>query len=505
MSTGNEQVIVVGGGPAGCAAALEAVKLGLAVVLIDEHPQPTSAMSLDAPYFYGARLSAALSDASATAERVLGANEALMECLESGVEVLTGTCAWGVFVPGENNQHLDGKQLGLADEAKSWLIPFDQVILAPGARDLVLSFPGWHLPGVLGVKAASMLLQSYQALGGRKILVLGSGNAALTFAKAALAAGIEVVGLVEPADAIQGSAELAAALQAAGVPLHLHATIGRALGEQEVTGAHITPTAGRDSGAAFDVACDTICMAYGAVPNVELASVAGCQMEYIAALGGWVPKLGPDLETNVAGIFVVGDGAGITEAGFLAADAAAIQGKSAARAVARRAGISPSDGGSYDPNARLAGSAALYPPVQWLDSLLAAGGFDVQLCQCEEVTRREFLGVKPPRYLGVGHWKEKEPSAVGTPDGALNQDFLKRMTRVGMGHCQGRRCREHSALLLAHAKGVDLSQVLPGSYRMPVRALSLSVMAAHEEPPEVARGWPAWSWLHSVDPEKLRG
>jgi NADPH-dependent 2,4-dienoyl-CoA reductase/sulfur reductase-like enzyme len=502
MSTRNEQVIVVGGGPAGCAAALEAAKLGLAVTLVDEHPQSTTAMSLDAPYFYGARLPAALSDASATAERVLGANEALMECLEAGVDVLTGTCAWGVFIPGENNRHLSGKQLGLADETKSCLIPFDYLILAPGARDLVLSFPGWHLPGVLGVKAASVLLQSYQALGGRKMLVLGSGNAALTFAQAALTAGIEVVGLVEPSSTIQGARELVGALEAAGVPIHLDSTIERALGDQEVTGARITRASG---GMAFEVACDTVCMAYGAVPNIELASVAGCQMEYIAALGGWVPKLGPDLEASEEGLFVVGDGAGITEAAFVSADAATAQGRSAARAVARRVGLIPSGDDSYDLNTRLAGSAALFPPMRWLESLLAASGLDVQLCQCEEVTRCEFLHVEPPRYLGVRNWKDKEPSAVSAPGGALNQDFLKRMTRVGMGHCQGRRCREHSALLVAHAKGVELSQVLPGSYRIPVRALSLSVMSAHEETPEVARMWPAWSWLHPIATEKLRG
>jgi D-hydroxyproline dehydrogenase subunit alpha len=502
MSTRNDQVIVVGGGPSGCAAALEAAKLGLRVTLVDEHPQSTTAMGFDAPYFYGSRLAAALSDASAVAERVLGANEGLMQCLEAGVEVLTGTCVWGVFVPGENNQNLDGNQLGVADEAKSWLIPFDSLILAAGARDLVLSFPGWHLPGVLGVKAASALVRSYQAFGGRRVLILGSGNAALSFANEALAAGIKIAGLVEPSSTIQGDAELTDALRSAGVPIHLDSTIAKAIGEQEVTGARITSAAKQGSGDEVAIACDTICMAYGVVPNTELAAVAGCEMEYVAALGGWIPKLGPDLESTQPGIFIVGDAAGVTEAAFTSTTAAIAQGQAAAKAAARRAGVSAAGGRPYDPATRLGGSAALYPPIRWLDSLLAAGGLDVQLCQCEEVTRREFLEVKPPRYLNVKSWSAKEPSAVGTPDGALNQDFLKRVTRVGMGHCQGKRCREHSALLLAHAKGVDLSKVLPGSYRVPVRPLSLSIMCAHEETPDVARAWPAWSWLHQGN---LRG
>ena len=149
-----EQVVVVGGGVAGCSAALEAAKLGLRVTLIDEHPQSLQMMSLDTPYFYGARLAAVLSDVSVTGERVLGANDLLLECLEAGVEILTGTCSWGSFRPGPNNTNLKIPQLGVADGERSWLIEYEHLILATGARDLVLSFAGWHLPGVLGANGA---------------------------------------------------------------------------------------------------------------------------------------------------------------------------------------------------------------------------------------------------------------------------------------------------------------------------------------------------------------
>jgi thioredoxin reductase len=505
MSNQAEQLVVVGAGAAGCAAALEAVRLGLRVTLVDEHPQSTAAMGFDAPYFYGTRLAPALSDASATAERVLGANDSLMECLEAGVEVLTGNCVWGIFVPGENSRHLGSRQLGLADETKSWMVAFEYLILAPGARDLVLSFPGWHLPGVLGVQAGSRLLGHYQALGGRRVLVLGSGNAALSFAKLALDTGIEVAGVVEPGASIQGAATLARQIQDAGVSFFLGSTIERALGEQEVTGARVVPVSSSDANSAQTIECDTICMAYGVVPNVELASVAGCEVEYRESHGGWIPKLGRDMETTQSGIFVVGDGAGVTEAMMASPEEGIAQGQVAARAVARREGSAPEDPSGSESEARRANSAALFPPMQWLNALVAAGGLDVVLCQCEEVTRRDFLEVHPPRYLGSRGWQPKELSAVCEPDGALNQDFLKRMTRVGMGHCQGRRCREHSALLVAHAKGVELSRVLPGSYRVPVRPLSLSVMQAHDESLDDARRWPAWSWLHPVDEQKLLG
>ena len=143
------RLIIVGAGPAGCAAALHAAAQGMGVTLIDEHPQSLEAMSVDAPYFYGTRMSAVLSDESTIADRVLFANDALLECAEAGVDVLTGTCVWGHYVPGENSTRLRVKQVGLADKEKSWLLEYDHLILAPGSRDLVLSFPGWHLPGVL--------------------------------------------------------------------------------------------------------------------------------------------------------------------------------------------------------------------------------------------------------------------------------------------------------------------------------------------------------------------
>src|SRR5579871_1764523 len=210
-------LVVIGAGVAGCSAALEAAKLGIKVTLIDEHPQSLQAISLDAPYFYGARLPAILEDAAAISERVLGANELLLECLEADVEILTGTCSWGSFVPGANITHLTHAQLGLADGERSWMIEYEHLILATGSRDLVLSFPGWQLPGVLGANGAAALISRYQVLPGSRMLILGSGNLALRTAKLALEKGLSVAGIVEAAPRIRGDAALAAELAAAGV------------------------------------------------------------------------------------------------------------------------------------------------------------------------------------------------------------------------------------------------------------------------------------------------
>jgi NADPH-dependent 2,4-dienoyl-CoA reductase/sulfur reductase-like enzyme len=483
-----EQVIVVGAGIAGCSAALEAVKHGFRVTLVDEHPQTLTMMSLDTPYFYGARLSPVLSDTSAIADRVLGANDPMLNCLEAGVDVLTGTCVWGSYAPAPNSTSTDKPQLGLADADRSWMVNYDHLILAPGARDLVLSFPGWQLPGVLGAAAALILLGRYQALSGNRMVILGSGNTGLRVAERALKSGVDVAAIVDVAPRVRGDQSLAAELKSAGVQFLTSHVPQEALGRDGVQGLRLRKLddtfrpLGDD---AVEIHCDTVCMAFGLVPNVELAAITGCALEFNAARGGWVPKLDSQMRTSILSLYVVGDGAGITEQMLLDPELAAEQGRRAARVIAGQdAQVSPA-AISGERN-EVAGRTAAQ---DWSQALVAVGGLDVVVCQCEEVTRRELLEVRPPRYLG------SKPAASPlklSATGRATQDLFKRLTRAGMGHCQGKRCRDQTALLLANAAGIDVSNIAPGSYRPPVRPLPLSVLAVRDETEELRQNWSYW-------------
>jgi pyruvate/2-oxoglutarate dehydrogenase complex dihydrolipoamide dehydrogenase (E3) component len=492
-----EQLVVIGAGTAGCAAALEAAKLGLGVTLVDEHPQSLQAISLDAPYFYGARLPAILEDTAAISERVLGANEPMLECLEAGVEILTGTCSWGSFRPGANSTHLSALQLGLADGERSWMIDYEHLILATGSRDLVLSFPGWHLPGVLGANGAAALIARYQVLPGSRMVILGSSNLALRTAELALDKGIVIAGIVETASRIRGDAMLAAKLSAAGVPMLTGRTIERALGDREVQAARLVgiDAAGQPlPGSAEEIACDTICMAFGTVPNVELASLTGCRIVFDAKRGGWVPAIDGDLRSSQPNVFIVGEAAWVSDAMYLDPSIAADHGRRAAQAIAADAGVTIAPGELLPvPN----NNAMLPAAREWLRALMAAGGMDVMVCQCEEVSRQALLDVSPPTYLGAGNLRSNGGVAALSPAGRGSQDLLKRMTRAGMGHCQGKRCRDQVLMLLAEATGTDLGQLVPGSYRAPVRPLPLNVMWAGEETEAMRRTWPIW--LHPVE------
>ena len=125
---------------------------------------------------------------------------------------------------------------------------------------------------------------------------------------------------------------------------------------------------------------------------------------------------------------------------------------------------------------------------------VGVSGPDVQVCQCEEVTYRELLAVRAPRYLAA------DPAKVGGEgvlarlrgEGPVDQDHVKRLTRAGMGACQGRRCREQITAILAGAAGVPLGEVPLATYRAPVRPLPLRVLAEWDEPEEVGEGWEIW-------------
>ncbi|MCC7319730.1 MAG: FAD-dependent oxidoreductase [Rubellimicrobium sp.] len=467
------KVVVVGASRLGCRFALSARAQGWAVTLVDEHPQALKSMALDAPYFYGAALPAALSDDGAMLDNVLGSDDLLMECIEQEVDLRIGTIAWGAFHNAPNRRNIGTPKVALVNAEGNELIDYDALVLATGTRDFVPSFKGWDLPGVFGVKGGSMLLARYQVSGATRVLVLGSSPLALGFARLARDRGVEIAGLVDPSPTFAGSAGDAAWLKAQGIAVHLGHVIAGADGVDAVRGARLVPVDGE--GAAVQVACDGICMAIATLPNVELPSAMGCRMAFDDALGAWMPEVTPALETSVPAVYWLSE-----------ADAAA---DPVDRILSSLAG--KDDAPALPPHTATGDAAA-----RWVAALSGTGGMDVVLCQCEGVTRGDFLNVAPPRYLG--HELRAAKTHLGR-DGTVDQDLSKRMTRVGMGHCQGKRCRDEAALLLAGHHGLPLKAIRPASYRFPVRPLDMALIAAPEGDAYTSGLWQNWP-----EPAELR-
>jgi thioredoxin reductase len=465
------------------AAAIEAARLGLRVVLVDENPVPAALMGLDVPQFYGQRMNPAVQETARMVERLVAATPAIEAAFDAGVDVRLGVTAWGVFANGPALHALPGKIAGLTDGEKSSLCGFDSLILATGARDLVLGFPGVDLPGVMGARALHSLLTRYDAFNGTRLIILGSGDLAVETALSALDRGLQVAALIEVLPEPQATASQIAALAARGVPVETNGVILNA--EGNATGVTAAMVMRPGAAAPERIECDTICLAIGAVPTIELAGVAGCKLAFRGDRGGHVPVTAAHGVTSLPGIYCAGDCAGLTRQ----ADAEA-QGSAAAHAAAAWLAASTPPGDISD---RDAGPDTTAYRLAWMRALLKTESTLAPACICEEVTRAELLGIRPPRYLGCTSNKiATRDSTTLLADGPLNPDQIKRLTRAGMGPCQGRRCREQIALMLSVASGTALSDIPLASYRAPVRPLPLSVLANTATTEAMQQLWDVW-------------
>jgi NADPH-dependent 2,4-dienoyl-CoA reductase/sulfur reductase-like enzyme len=434
----NYDVVVVGAGPSGIGAAIDAAKAGSSVLLVDENPVSGGLMGNDTPLYFGGRMTAATQNSDRMLEAIFMSMPALETAIEAGAELLLGTTAWGVYRNGPGVASLPEQVVGLADSERSWLVGFNRIVLATGARDLAMAFPGWNQPGVMGAAALQMLLARYDAFAGRRILVLGSHDLALETALLAQESGVEIAGIIEVRNAPQGNADLIAKVAAAGMTITCSQTI--ALAQGGIDGVASATLANGEV-----IACDTICMAIGLIPSIELVDAMHAPRALDANRGGYVPA-------GEAAVCAVGDCAGLADTGF--------------------------DHIAYR--------------MEWMQALSSICADDTIICQCEEVTRADLIGVQPPHYL-----QRPAPMCARSldtllHDGPANQDQIKRLTRSGMGVCQGRRCRDQVAMLLALESGEPFGSIPLATHRAPVRPLPLKILAEWDEPAAMDAAWDVW-------------
>lgn len=507
-------LVVVGGGAAGVSAATAAAKTGVEVLLIDENPIDISMMALDVPLYFGQGMLPSARDRATMLQRLVVSNEGLREAQEAGVEIMLSTYVWGAFQNAENVRALDGPMLGVADDERTWFIGYDRLVVAAGARDLVMTFEGAEKAGTLGANGAWSLMSRYQTLAARRMVVVGSGNVGLKTAQAALDRGVEVAGVVEVGSDVLGRLDLCRSLERQGVPIHTAHTVKRAVGPgNDVQGLEIVGV-GADlelvSGSEKLLDCDGVVLAIGLVPNVELLDLLSVNLPFQSAHGGFAPTPDEWMRTNVPSVYVAGDIAGFRDGMVLDDSIATAQGTVAGLAAAESLGVIAADSvhaaRSELDRIGLPDGHEIHTHYQrWMRSLVASGGLDVHACLCEEVTRAELVNVQPPRYV---EWESDRMAARDletlVKDGPMDQDQIKRLTRAGMGYCQGRRCREQVALLLADSAGTPVSEIPMATHRPPVRPLSLRVMYAEDEPQEARDRWTVWfghDWRETQDGE----
>lgn len=392
-------VLVVGGGPAGMAAAVAAAESGSRVVLADDNP------GLGGQIWRGEG-----------------------RAVPAGVEVLTGARIFSRPEPG----------LLLAEQGEE-VVPlrYGTLVLAPGARERFLPFPGWTLPGVTGAGGLQALVKSGLPIRGKRVVVAGTGPLLLAVAAYLKGKGAEVAGIAEQAPASRllrfglglspGKLLQAARLRRSlgGIPLWTGGWVVEAGGEKSLDRVTL-----RRGGKTWSEPCDYLACGFHLVPNLELPALFGCR------LAGGAVAVDDFQETSLPGTYCAGEATGIGGVelaeveGRIAGSAAAGDRERAAAGFAERARRRRFA-------RRLERAFALRPELRELPRP------ETLVCRCEDVSWE--------RLRGCASWRE-----------------AKLHTRCGMGPCQGRICGAAAEFLL----GWPVESFRPPGFPVSVRALA---------------------------------
>ena len=455
--SGTTDIAVIGAGPAGLAAAATAADAGLGAVILDNQPD------------VGGQIYRGIRTADDRRRRILGrdyaAGRALLGTLEQErVSHIAGASVWEVT---------PDRRIFYSRHGEATVLRAQHVVLCTGAIERPMPFPGWTMPGVMTAGAGQILLKASGIVPPGPTVLAGSGPLLFLVAVQYLRAGHPLAAIVEttpranPRRALRflpgvarGSSylrkgiALLAELKRRRVRHYKGAHGLRALGE-----GRVAAFAFRTDGAEHEIACATLLIHNGVVPNVQITRSLGLDHVWDPLQRCWRPRLGEWGETTIEGVAVAGDGGGIA-----GVEAAVLRGRIAGLHAAWRLGQLSAEAAkrrAQRERRRLAGYEAARP---FLDALYAPApallvpSDETIVCRCEEVT--------------AGTIREQVEL------GCLGPNQLKAFARAGMGPCQGRLCGLSVSEIIAAARGVPVDDI--GYYRIrpPIVPVTLGEIAA---------------------------
>ena len=491
MTVEERDLVVVGAGPAGLAAAEAAARAGVVATVLDERPEPGG-------QFFKQLASSHRFAAPEARDRQIAAGADLIERVRAaGVEIVSAATVWSARADGgAKGDRPCAAEVEVFAGGRAFRFRARQLVIATGAYERAHPVPGWTLPGVMTTGAAQTLARAYRVAPGGRVLVAGNGPLNLQVACELAAGGVEVVAVAEaaPNPTSRPGAALAAlcrapsllargiayraALARRRVPvLHRHVVV-RVEGSDDRARRVVLARIDRGGNAvpgserAFEV--DAVCLGYGFHASTELTRLLGCEHRWDPGAGSLAVVRDDETKTSLAGIFVPGDGAGMG-----GAHAALAEGTLAGLAAARNLGRPlPPDLEALRHRARRElERARRFQSALW--ALFAAPrdfpglvGDEVPVCRCESV--------------GAGALRSR--IAAGTDESGA----LKRLTRAGMGRCQGRYCGPRIAAWCAAARGEAPEPFGLFAPRFPVKPVPAFALA--REKPE---------WSHDHQGESL--
>lgn len=452
-------LIVIGCGPAGMAAAIQASSLGLSVILLDEQDSA------------GGQIYRAVEESGEAKAKVLGKDYVigarLTEGLQDGkIQRIKGSVVWHMGDDGTVSYKKDGNSL---------VARGGRVLIATGALERSMPIPGWTLPGVMTAGAAQILLKQ-SGLVFKDAVIAGSGPLLYLVAAQMCRAGTPPKALVETqsaADFMASQRFVFGAIRgwkylAKGLGLLLELQRAKVKRCKSATRLHID---GKDHATALSfvaggrehqVACSTVLLHHGVVPNTQASRSLGIEHRWNHLQRSFDPVKDEWGQTSKEVYFIAGDGGGIG-----GAQAAECSGSLASIQVAFQLGrISRAerDSRAKQKKARLDRELAArpfidraYPPFR--QALSPAD--ETIICRCEEVTAGDIR-----RYAQIG---------------CLGPNQTKAFGRCGMGPCQGRYCGLSVTELLAEANQTDHDAVGYYRIRAPLKPISLGELASLTE------------------------
>ncbi|PYX80267.1 MAG: hypothetical protein DMG70_24425 [Acidobacteria bacterium] len=428
MSSPRWDIVVVGGGPAGIAAAVRAAETGASVLLVDDNP------SLGGQIWRGAEDNSSLRVARSWRERLK----------RSPAQVLRGFRIFDQPVPG----------VLLAESAESVReIPHSRLIICTGGRECFLPFPGWTLPNVMGAGGLEAMVKSGVPVAGKSVVVAGTGPLLLPVAAYLRKRGARVRLIAEQASRAamlrfatafasqpqKGVQAIGLMWQLVGVPYRLGCWPVEAKGAGKVRAVVL-----QQGGRRFEVECDYLACGFHLVPNTELAALLGCELRDGAV---WVDDA---QQTSVPNVYCAGEPTGIG-----GVDLALVEGQIAALAATDK----PREAQQlHQLRARhRAFAAALQRAFALREELRKLPCPDTLLCRCEDVTFH--------RVAKCQSWRE-----------------AKLHTRCGMGPCQGRVCGAAVEFLLRW----NIESVRPPLFEVRVESIAIELTVGPT--PQVSQG-----------------
>ena len=458
-------LVIIGGGPAGIAAAATAASHGLAVALIDERPtlggqiykrvgpgfKVKKAIEVGKDYYLGEQLIAELDNSK----------------VEIYFETIVATIEKSEVVIVQNGKNAER-------------LAYRKLLISPGAYDRPVVFPGWTLPGVITAGAAQSLVKTQRVLPGSRIFFAGSGPLALAFPAQLSGYGANIVGIIEAAprpgilksirialsvlgnfDLLRDAAKYQTHLLSSRIPMNYRRIIVSANGKdrvESVTHARVDKNWRVIPGTEKTVEVDALCIGYGFFPSVELFRLLGCELSYEESRGGTVVKLDEWGATSVANVFGAGDGTGIS-----GSYVAIARGRLAALKIAAELGRIPEGslsklaaGFRKTLNRRVKFQGAINHAYEIKSGIYELADKKTVICRCESVTLESILPVL---------------------ESTIDPSVVKAYTRCGMGMCQGRNCQRQISALIAEKAKMPISQITQATPRFPTKPISLGQIA----------------------------